>query len=118
MTIATLQPLGAYITERALPRTALGRVFELLLPYQVEGSKQATVFRWRWTYTDTQRAVDAGCGITHGHRARDTLEKQAFIRQILRELREHGEKLYSVEGQKLPVRGKDEQIAGASLTGT
>jgi hypothetical protein len=63
MTITTSRPLGAYITERELPRTADGRVFELLLPYQVESLEKATVFRWRWMYTDTQRAVDARCGI-------------------------------------------------------
>ena len=61
MTIATSWPLGAYITERELPRTTDGRMFELLLPYQVEESKQATVFRWRWIYTDAQRAADASC---------------------------------------------------------
>jgi len=83
-----------------------GRVFELLLPYQIEETKQATAFRWRWTYTDMQRAVEAKSGITNGYRARHTLEKQSFIRQVLRELRERGEKLYSVEGQKIPVRGK------------
>jgi hypothetical protein len=106
MTITTLQPLGAYITERELPRTADARVFELLLPYQVEASNQFTVFRWRWTYTDAQKAIDAKNGITRGQRARHALEKQAFIRQVQRELRERGEKLYSVDGQKMPVRGK------------
>ena len=39
MTIATSRPVGAYITEREMPITADGRVFELLLPYEVEGSK-------------------------------------------------------------------------------
>jgi len=106
MTIATSQPLGAYITERELARTADSRVFELLLPYQVEGSKQATTFRWRWTYTDAQSASDVRIGIIAGQRARHALEKQAFIRQVLRELRDHGEKLYSVDGQEVPVRGK------------
>jgi len=106
MTITTSQPLGAYITERELPRAAEGRVFELLLPYRIEGSEQATVFRWRWRYTDAQRALDAQIGIINGQRARHALEKQAFIRQVLRELRERGERLYSIEGQKIPVRGK------------
>jgi hypothetical protein len=106
MTIATKRPLGAYITERELPRTPEGRLFELLLPYQLEASEKATVFRWRWMYTDTQRSIDAGCGITNGHRTRHALEKQAFIRQILRELRQKGERLYSLDGQKIPVRGK------------
>jgi hypothetical protein len=106
MTIATKKPLGAYITERELPRTTAGRVFELLLPYQVEASEKATVFRWRWTYTDTQSAIDSESGITNGHRARHVLEKQAFIRQIIRELRQKGERLYSLDGQKIPVRGK------------
>jgi len=106
MTIATQQPLGSYITERELPRTTDGRMFELLLPYQLEGSEKATVFRWRWTYTNAQRAIDASNGLTSGRRARHTLEKQAFIRQVQRELRERGEKLYCVDGQKIPVRGK------------
>lgn len=108
MTIDTERPLGAYIIEHELPRTADARVFELLLPYQLEESEKATVFRWRWTYTDTQRATDAKCGILNGQRIRHAIEKQAFIRQILRELREQGQKLYSVDGQKIPVRGKDQ----------
>src|ERR1700746_657971 len=83
MAIATSCPLGAYITERELPRTTDGRLFEFLLPYQVEASKEATVFRWRWMYSDAQRAIDAKCGITNGQRVRHALEKQAFIRQVL-----------------------------------
>jgi hypothetical protein len=106
MTIATQQPLGSYITERELPRTTGGRVFEFLLPYQLEGSEKATLFRWRWTYTDAQRALDASNGLTNARRARHTLEKQAFIRQVQREFTERGEKLYSVGGQRIPVRGK------------
>src|SRR5262245_42392177 len=106
MNIATSQPLGAYITERELSRTADRRVFELLLPWQLEGSKQATMFRWRWTYPDAQSASDVRIGIIDGQRARHALEKQAFIRQVLRELMDHGEKLYSVDGQQIPVRGK------------
>jgi len=51
-------------------------------------------------------------GVTNGQRIRHILEKQAFIRQVVRELRERGEKLYSVEGQKIPIRGKG-QPAGA-----
>ena len=39
MTLASLQPLAAYIAQRELPRTADGRVFELPLPCQVEGSR-------------------------------------------------------------------------------
>ena len=58
MTRASLLPLGAYITQLELPRTADGCVFVLLLPYQFEGSKQTTVFRWRWTYTNAQRVVE------------------------------------------------------------
>jgi hypothetical protein len=105
MIIHTSKPLAAYITERELPRTGDARVFELLLPYELEESKQATVFRWRWTYTKAQEAIDRSSGI-NGCRARHAIEKQAFIRQVLRELRDRGEKLYSVEGQKMPVRGK------------
>jgi hypothetical protein len=97
MTIHTSKPLAAYITERELPRTGDARVFELLLPYQVEESKQATVFRWGWTYTGTQEAIDRTSGI-NGCRARHAIEKHAFIRQVLRELKGRGEKLYSVEG--------------------
>jgi hypothetical protein len=106
MIVATSRPVAAYITECELPRTTNGRVFELLLPYQVEGSEKATVFRWRWMYTNTQRAIDAGCGITTGVRTRHALEKQAFIRRVLRELRQRGETLYSVDGQNMPIRGK------------
>jgi hypothetical protein len=105
MIISTSKPLGTYITERELPRTRDARVFELLLPYQVEESEKATVFRWRWTYTAAQEAVDRKTG-GEGCRARHALEKQAFIRQVLRELRGRGDKLYSVEGRQLPVRGK------------
>jgi len=90
---------------RCIAAASDGRVFELLLPYQLEGSEKATVFRWRWTYTDAQRTIDASNGLTNGRRARHTLEKQAFIRQVQRELRERCEKLYSVDGQKIPVRG-------------
>ena len=104
MTISTSRPLGTYITERELPRTRDARVFELLLPYQVEESEQATVFRWRWTYTAEQEAIDRKSGGGDGCRARHALEKQAFIRQVLRELRDRGEKLYSVEGRRMPVR--------------
>ena len=104
--MATELFLGAYITERELPRTRDARVYELLLPHQVEGSKQTTVFRWRWTYTDTQKAMDGRSGIINGRRARHAVEKRAFIRQVLRELRQQGETLYSVDGQKMPVRGK------------
>ena len=104
MTISTSRPLGTYITERELPRTRDARVFELLLPYQVEESEQATVFRWRWTYTAEQEAIDRKSGGGNGCRARHALEKQAFIRQVLRELRDRGEKLYSVEGRRMPVR--------------
>jgi len=100
MTIATQQPLGSYITERELPRTTDGRVFELLLPYQLEESEKATVFRWRWTYTDAQRAIDASNGLTSGRRARHTLEKQAFIRQVQRELREEARNCTPSTGRK------------------
>jgi hypothetical protein len=106
MTIDIELFLGAYVTENELPRTAYGRVYELLLRYQVEGSKQAEVFRWRWTYTDVQKAMDGKSGIINGHRVRSTLEKRAFIRQVQRELKLRGERLYSVEGQEVPVRGK------------
>jgi hypothetical protein len=103
----TSQPLGAYISERERPRTGDARVFELLLPYQVEGSQRAGVFRWRWAHTDAQRAADAKSGITNEHRTRHTIEKHSFILlQVLRELRARGEKLYSVEGQQIPIRGK------------
>jgi len=105
MTVTASKPLVAYITERELPRIAEARVFELLLPYQLQESKQATVFRWRWTYTRAQEALERGSGI-NGCRARHALEKRAFIRQVLRELRDRGERLYSVEGQRIPVRGK------------
>jgi hypothetical protein len=80
-------------------------MFELLLLYQVEESEQAA-FRWRWTYTAEQEAIDRKSGGGDGCRARHALEKQAFIRQVLRELRDRGEKLYSVEGRPMPVRGK------------
>jgi len=74
-------------------------VYELLLPHQVDGSKQITLFRWRRTYTDTQKPTDGKSGTINGHRARHTLEKRAFIRQVLRELRQRGERLYSVHGK-------------------
>jgi hypothetical protein len=80
-------------------------VFELLLPYHIEESEQATAFRWRWTYTAEQEEIDGRSGGA-GCRARHALEKQAFIRQVLRELRSRGDKLYSVNGRILPVRGK------------
>jgi len=105
MNISTSKPLGSYITERELPRTSAARVFELLLPYQVEKSDQATVFRWRWTYTAEQEAIDLKSG-AYACRARHVVEKHAFIRQVLRELRQRGDKLYSVEGQRMPIRGK------------
>jgi hypothetical protein len=105
MTISTSRPLGTYITERELPPTRDARMFELLLLYQVEESEQAA-FRWRWTYTAEQEAIDRKSGGGDGCRARHALEKQAFIRQVLRELRDRGEKLYSVEGRPMPVRGK------------
>ena len=106
MTKPTELFLGTYITERERPTTSDGRMFELLLPFEIEGSKQAGVFRWRWTCTDVQKATDGKSGIIDGHRARHTLEKRAFIRQVQRELKQRGEKLYSVEGQHVPVRGK------------
>jgi hypothetical protein len=84
MTMTTSQPLGAYITER----------------------EKATVFRRRRIYADAQRAADARCAIVNGYRTRHALEEQAFIRQIIREVRERGEKLYPVDGEKIPVRGK------------
>jgi len=105
MNISTSKPLGSYITERELPRTNAARVFELVLPYQVEQSEQATVFRWRWTYTAEQEAIDLKSG-AYACRARHVVEKHAFIRQVLRELRQRGDKLYSVEGQRMPIRGK------------
>ena len=105
MTISTAKPLGTYITERELPRTRDAREFELLLPYQVEESEEATVFRRRWTYTTQQEATDRKSGV-EVCRARHALEKQTFIRQVLRELRDRGETLYSVEGRRTPVRGK------------
>lgn len=106
MTMSTSRPLGTYITEHELPRTRAARVFELLLPYQVEESEEATVFRWRWTYTAEQEAIDRMSGGGSGCRARHAVEKQVFIRQVLRELRDRGDKLYSVEGRPMPVRGK------------
>jgi hypothetical protein len=102
MIISTSKPLGTYITERELPRTSDARVFELLLPCQVEESDQSTVFRRRWTYPATQEATDR----KGGAEVCRALEKQAFIRQVMRELRDRGEKLYSVEGRGMPVRGK------------
>jgi len=105
MNISTSKPLGSYITERELPRTNAARVFELVLPYQVEKSEQSTVFRWRWTYTAEQEAIDLKSG-GYACRARHVVEKHAFIRQVLRELRQRGDKLYSVEGQRMPIRGK------------
>ena len=105
MILSTSKPLGTYITERELPRTGDARVFELLLPYQLEESEQSTVFRRRWTYSARQEAIDRKSGV-EVCRARHALEKQAFIRQVLRELRDRGEKLYSVEGRGPPVRGK------------
>ena len=114
MLINTAKPLATYITEHELPGTGHARVFELQLPYQVEESKQARVFRWRWTYTTAQEAIDRSVG-RNGYRARIALEKKAFIRQVLRELRERGERLYSVEGQQMPVRGKTAQGLAATL---
>jgi hypothetical protein len=105
MNISTSKPLGSYITERELPRTGAVRVFELQLPYQVEKSEEATVFRWRWTYTAEQEAIDLKSG-AYACRARHVVEKHAFIRQVMRELRQRGDKLYSVEGQRMPIRGK------------
>jgi hypothetical protein len=105
MTIRTSKPLGSYISERELPRTRAARVFELLLPYQIERSEEATVFRWRWTYTAEQQALDLKSG-AYACRARHVLEKHAFIRQVLRELRQRGDKLYSIEGKRMPIRGK------------
>jgi hypothetical protein len=105
MIIGTSQPLATYITEHELPGTGRARVFELQLRYQVEESKQQKVLRWRWTYTGAQEAVDRSNG-RNGYRARIALEKQTFIRQVLRELRQRGEKLYSVEGQEILSRGK------------
>jgi hypothetical protein len=105
MTISTSNPIASYITERELPRTRDARMFELLLPYKVETSQEATMFRRRWTYTAQQEAIDLKSGI-YACRARHVLEKHAFIRQVLRELNQRGEKLYSVEGRRVPVRGK------------
>jgi hypothetical protein len=105
MTINTAQPLATYVMERELPCTGHARVFELLLPYQVEESNQARAFRSQWTYTGAQEAIDRSTG-KNGYRARHALEKRAFIRQILRELRHRSERLYSVEGQQVLVRGR------------
>jgi hypothetical protein len=105
MVISTSKPLAIYITEHELPGTGHARVFELQLAYQVEESMQPKVFRWRWTYTAAQEAIDRSNG-RNGYRARIALEKKAFIRQVLRELKQRGEKLYSVKGQPIPVRRK------------
>jgi hypothetical protein len=105
MIVNASKPLATYITECELPKTAGARVFELLLPYRLEESKQARAFRWRWTYTGAQEALDRTTG-RDGYRARHTIEKQAFIRQVLRELRERGEGLYCLEEERVLVRGK------------
>jgi len=80
-------------------------VFELQLRYEVEWSRQQKVLRWRWTYTRAQEAIDRSNG-RNGYRARIALEKQAFMRQVLRELRQRGEKLYFNQGQQILVRRK------------
>jgi hypothetical protein len=105
MAINPSQPLATYVTEHELPGTGRARVFELQLRYQVEESKHQNVFRWRWTYTGAQERIDRSIG-KDGYRARMALEKQVFIRQVLRELRERGENLHSVEGRETLVRRK------------
>lgn len=98
--------LAGYITERERTRTPDGLLFELQLAYQIEGSKEVAVFRWRWTYTDSQKMRDENLGIINARRARHFVEKRAFIRQVQRELKQRGERLYYLEGQQVPVRGK------------
>jgi hypothetical protein len=111
MPVHTTQPLTTYITERELPQDGDTRVFEFVLSYQVERSNELAAFRWRWRYSKTQQVLYGNAGLS-GYKDRHARELQSFVRQILRELKDKGERLYSIDGQQTRVRGE----AGAELT--
>lgn len=100
--IKTEKPFSAYVLVHEFPKTREARDFELVLAYRFEGSKQTQHLHWRWSYADTEAAIKGEYGLK-------AIREQAIaaFRQITeRELKATGEKLYSVLGEALPVRGR------------
>jgi len=104
MTIQTAKPFASYVVEQELAATD-ARKFEMVIPYEIEGTKRTASWRRAWTYSDTQRAIDEKNGVD-GLPQRRQQELQTFERGVTQELKQHGQRLYSVEGQTIPVRGK------------
>ena len=112
MSITLAKPFAAYVVEQELPRTADARVFELIFLFRLEGTLHTGARRYEWRYFGTQEANDekAGMdGLTERHRQ----AVDAFERSILRELQSRGRRLYSQEGETMPILGE----ADIAITG-
>lgn len=106
MSIQTASPFIAYLLVTELPKFGDAREFEAVLPYQIEGFNKIEFYRWRWRSSGTQEAIDENAG-HDGYTERRLRELQSFQRHVEEDLNGRGEKLYSIEGQRIPIRGKN-----------
>jgi hypothetical protein len=95
-----------YLLVTELPKLGDTREFEAVLPYEIEGFNKTEFYRWRWRYSGTQEKLDASAG-RDGYTERRLRELQSFQRHVEQDLSGRGEKLYSIEGQRIPIRGKN-----------
>jgi hypothetical protein len=112
MSITLAKAFAAYVVERELPRTADARIFELIFLFRVEGTLHTGARRYEWRYFGTQEAIDQRAG-KDGLSERHRQAVEAFERSILRELQSRGQRLYSQEGETMPILGE----ADGAMTG-
>lgn len=105
MTIQTDQGFAAFVAEEELPRTGDARQFVIHLPFEIEDTIKTGSWSWKWKHTGTQEQLDKNAG-RDGLAAGREQNMKAFQRHIEKELAQHGERLYEVQGKRMLIRGR------------